>query len=87
MVPKSGTIMKHGRVLDRIRQLHGNVEWRRVQRLLKSMGAEVYEGRGSTVTFVLNGRKLTVDRPHPRKDCGRALTKRVRRYLVAIGRL
>jgi hypothetical protein len=27
-----------------------------------------HEGSGSTVTFVIGGRKLTVDRPHPRRE-------------------
>lgn len=55
--------------------------------MLKRLGAEVYEGRGSTVTFVLDGRKLTVDRPHPRKVCGVGLVKRVRNLLEGLGHL
>jgi major membrane immunogen (membrane-anchored lipoprotein) len=31
--------------------------------------------------------KLTVDRPHPRKECGKGLVKRVREYLNKIGKL
>lgn len=51
---------------------------------LVSLGAEVFEGSGSSVTFVLDGRKLSVDRPHPRKECGRGLVKRVRSFLESL---
>jgi len=71
--------------LDQIRQLNGGLAWKRVEALLRSLGAEVYEGSGSTVTFVLGERKLTVDRPHPRKECGRGLVKRVRTFLDELG--
>lgn len=71
----------HERTLDQIRNLNGGLHWKRVEALLKKLGADVYEGSGSTVTFVLDGAKLTVDRPHPRKECGRGLVKRVRTFL------
>jgi hypothetical protein len=77
----------HEKTLDQIRSLQGNLHWRRVEALLGNLGAEVYEGSGSTVTFVLDGVKLTVDRPHPRKECGRGLVKRVRTYLDGLGYL
>jgi hypothetical protein len=57
---------KHDETFDQIRRLHGGLHWKKVEALLKHLGAEVYEGSGSTVTFVLEERKLTVDRPHPR---------------------
>jgi predicted RNA binding protein YcfA (HicA-like mRNA interferase family) len=71
--------------LDQIRELNGGLHWRKVEVLLKRLGAKVYEGRGSTVTFVPGDRKLTVDRPHPRKECGKGLVKRVRSYLEGLG--
>ena len=43
---------KHGDTLNQIRQLNGGLPWKRVEALLRSLGAEVYEGSGSTVTFV-----------------------------------
>jgi predicted RNA binding protein YcfA (HicA-like mRNA interferase family) len=78
---------KHDKTLDQIRQLNGGLHWAKVEKLLKSYGAEVHEGQGSTVTFVADGVKLTVDRPHPRKECGKGLVKRVREYLKTIGKL
>ncbi|MEX0716798.1 MAG: type II toxin-antitoxin system HicA family toxin [Planctomycetaceae bacterium] len=73
--------------LDQIRALNGGLHWKKVEALLKHLGAELHEGRGSTVTFVLGGRKLTADRPHPRKECGKGLVKRVRQYLDGLGDL
>lgn len=73
--------------LHEIRRGNGGLHWKRVERLLGKLGAQVYEGSGSTVTFVLDGRKLTVHRPHPRKECGRGLVKRVRVYRDDLGYL
>ena len=73
--------------LDQIRRLNSGLHWKKVEALLTRLGAEVHEGSGSTVTFVLHGRKLTVDRPHPRKECGRGLVKRVRSFLETLGHL
>jgi predicted RNA binding protein YcfA (HicA-like mRNA interferase family) len=78
---------KHDRTLDQIRQLNGSLHWTKVENLLKNYGAEVHEGSGSTVTFVVGDVKLTVDRPHPRKECGKGLVKRVREYLKKMGKL
>lgn len=75
------------KTLHQIRDLHGCVHWKRVEALLRKLGAEVHEGSGSTVTFVLDGVKLTADRPHPRKECGHGLVKRVRTYLDGLGYL
>jgi hypothetical protein len=78
---------KHDKTLDQIQRLNAGLHWTKVEKLLKSYGAEVYEGSGSTVTFVVDGVKLTIDRPHPRKECGKGLVKRVREYLRTIGKL
>jgi predicted RNA binding protein YcfA (HicA-like mRNA interferase family) len=76
---------RHEETLDQIRRLQGGLHWKKVEALLKHLGAEVHEGSGSTVTFVLNSRKLTVDRPHPRRECGQGLVKRVRSFLEELG--
>jgi predicted RNA binding protein YcfA (HicA-like mRNA interferase family) len=78
---------RRDKTLEQIQQLDGGPHWTKLEKLLKSYGAEVYEGRGSTVTFVMAGVKLTVDRPHPRKECGKGLVKRVREYLMKTGKL
>jgi hypothetical protein len=87
MVSYFGTTSKHAETLKQVRHLNGGLAWRRVQALLKNLGAEIYEGSGSTVAFVLKGRKLVVDKPHPRKECGRGLVRRVRSFLDELGYL
>lgn len=76
---------KHHRTRRRIDALEGATHWTDAEALLLALGAERYEGGGSTVTFVLEGRKLTVDRPHPRRECGIGLVKRLRRFLTETG--
>jgi predicted RNA binding protein YcfA (HicA-like mRNA interferase family) len=78
---------KHDATFDQIQRLNAGLHWKKVESLLRSLGAELYEGAGSTITFVLDGRKLTVDRPHPRKECGLGLIKRIRRFLSELGYL
>ena len=87
MVPNYDTMSRDTDTVRQIRSLNGGLAWKRVERLLRVLGAEVYEGSGSTVTFVLGGRKLTVDRPHPRRECGRGLVRRVRSFLDELGYL
>lgn len=66
-------------------KLNGGTHWDDVEDLLKhGLGAEVYEGSGSTVTFVIGTLKFTVDRPHPRRECGKSLVKRVKKVLVEL---
>ena len=86
-VPYYGTMAKHEDTLDQIRRLNPGLHWKKVEAYLKHLGGEVYEGSGSTVTFVFKGRKLTVDRPHPRRECGIGLVKRVRSFLESIEHL
>ena len=78
---------KHTKTLDQIRRLNGGLHWTKVEALLLSWGATIEEKAGSTITFVLDGRKMTFDRPHPRKACGRGLVKKIRKHLRALGRL
>jgi predicted RNA binding protein YcfA (HicA-like mRNA interferase family) len=72
------------RTLERIERVDGGLHWKDVERFLLRLGAELHQGSGSTVTFVLSDRKLTVDRPHGRKECGRGLVRRVRSFLHQI---
>lgn len=87
MVLYHGTMPKHEDTLEQIRRLNPGLHWKKVEACLRSLGAEVYEGSGSAMTFVLGGRKLTVDRPHSRKECGLGLVKRVRSFLESLGHL
>ncbi len=44
------------------------LDWARIEALFIAAGAEVIEGRGSRVRFVLNGVVGTFHRPHPAKE-------------------
>jgi hypothetical protein len=45
-----------------------NLEWRKIEGLLVSLGAQVIEGQGSRVRFQLNNIVATFHRPHPHKE-------------------
>ncbi|MEW6220746.1 MAG: type II toxin-antitoxin system HicA family toxin [Thermodesulfobacteriota bacterium] len=49
----------------------GNLEWRKIEALFVALGAEVVEGDGSRVSFILNGEKGDFHRPHPGKEAKR----------------
>ena len=87
VVSRCGTVSRHSKTLEQIRALNGGLHWSKVEALFRSYRAEVHEGGGSTVTFVIDGLKFTMDRPHPRRECGKGLVKRVREYLRKCGRL
>jgi len=45
-----------------------SMEWRKIEALLVVLGAQIVEGNGSRVRFVLNGEIGTFHRPHPNKE-------------------
>jgi hypothetical protein len=44
------------------------LDWRRIESLFVSLGAQTIEGTGSRVRFVLHGIIATFHRPHPAKE-------------------
>lgn len=65
--------------------IKGNIEWRRIESLLMAMGCQAIEGSGSRVSFILNGQRLDLHRPHPRKEALRYRVKDVRKFLNRAG--
>ena len=65
--------------------VNGNIEWSKIESLLKAVGCRVVEGAGSSVTFEHTGRKLTVHRPHPQRAALRYRVLAARDYLERIG--
>ena len=59
------------------------VLWSDIESLLKAVGAEFSEGRGSRVRVYLNGVRAVFHRPHPRKETDKGALKAVRRFLIA----
>ena len=77
----------HRKTLEKILAdpVNGNVDWIRLESLLKALGRRVVEGAGSSVTFEFNGRKLTLHRPHPGKEALRYRVLAVRDFVQRIG--
>ncbi len=65
--------------------IRSNIDWRDIEALLRSLGAEITEGSGSRVRVALNGRKAVFHRPHPEKETDRGAVKSVREYLFNAG--
>lgn len=65
--------------------LNGNIEWSRIESLLRALGCQWVEGSGSSVTFECAGRKLHVHRPHPQRAALRYRVQAVRDFLDRIG--
>lgn len=56
-----------------------------IEKLLAALGAEVSEGRGSRLSFVLNNQKLFVHRPHPSKEAKKYQVELFKEFLVSAG--
>lgn len=65
--------------------VNGNIEWARVESMLKAAGCRVAEGAGSSVTFEFGGRKMTLHRPHPGKEALRYRVLAVREFIARMG--
>ena len=65
--------------------VNGNIEWARIESMLKGAGCRVVEGAGSSMTFELTGRKMTLHRPHPGKEALRYRVLAVREFIVRMG--
>jgi hypothetical protein len=78
---------KHQKVLGRIflEPPPADVRWADVEALLRSLGAELSEGRGSRVRIVLNGVRAVFHRPHPRPQVDRGALRSLRRFFAAAG--
>ena len=62
--------------------VNGNIEWARIESMLKAAGCRVVEGAGSSVTFEFCGRKMTLHRPHPGKEALRYRVLAVREFIA-----
>ncbi|MCK5916247.1 MAG: type II toxin-antitoxin system HicA family toxin [Deltaproteobacteria bacterium] len=62
-----------------------NLEFKKIESLLVALGAELIEGEGSRVRFVLNGVVVTFHRPHPNKEAKPYQVRDVRNFLTQAG--
>ena len=62
--------------------VRADIPWSDIESLMKAMGAEITEGRGSRVRIFLNGVRAIFHRPHPHKEADRGTVRAVRRFLM-----
>ena len=77
----------HRKTLERLLTdpVNGNIEWARIESMLKAAGCKVVECAGSSVTFEFSGRKMTLHRPQPGKEALRYRVCAVREFIERIG--
>lgn len=75
---------KHRQTLRSIFQnpVQSNILWDDVEKLMKALGAEMSEGRGSRIRIALNGVRAVFHRPHPRKEADKGAIVSMRRFLT-----
>jgi ABC-type phosphate transport system ATPase subunit len=78
---------KHQHTLESIFEspARSNILWKEVESLLKALGAELSEGRGSRIRIALNGCRAVFHRPHPRKETNKGAVASMRRFLKTAG--
>jgi len=75
---------KHTKTLEAIfsHPTPNNLEWRKIEALFVALKAEVIEGNGSRVSFIINNEKGDFHRPHPGKEAKRYQVKNAREFLI-----
>lgn len=80
-------VSRHNKTLKSIFSdpVKSNVPWNNIENMLKSLGAELSEGRGSRIRIYLNGLRAVFHRPHPKKETDKGALKSMRRFLTEAG--
>ncbi|MBN1842797.1 MAG: type II toxin-antitoxin system HicA family toxin [Deltaproteobacteria bacterium] len=78
---------RHKKTLRKIFEdpVRSDVAWPDIESLLKTLGAELTEGRGSRVRIYLNGVRAVLHRPHPHQETDKGALKSMRRFLSEAG--
>ena len=86
-MPQKSLGARHRRTLAAIYDVpvRSDVDWQRVETLLKALNAEVTEGRGSRVRVYLRGVRAVFHRPHPRKEMDKGSVRSMREFLTRAG--
>lgn len=58
-----------------------NIPWKDIESLLRNLGAEITEGRGSRVRISLNGVRAVFHRPHPQTETDKGAVRSMQRFL------
>ncbi|MFL5328276.1 MAG: type II toxin-antitoxin system HicA family toxin [Gemmataceae bacterium] len=75
---------KHRRTLEAIfaDPIRSNIKWADIESMLRALGAEMSEGRGSRIRIALNGVRAVFHRPHPRKETTKGAVRSMRGFLT-----
>ena len=65
--------------------ISGNIQWREVEALFKSLGADIEEREGSRVAVVLFGEVHVFHRPHPEPATDKGAIASIRKWLDSHG--
>jgi len=78
---------KHRYTLEAIftKPVPSSIEWKDIESLLISLGAEISEGSGSRVRIKLNDVRAVFHRPHPRKETDKGSVTSMKRFLENAG--
>ena len=58
------------------------IKWQDIESLFEALGATQRKGAGSSRTFYINGRPLTIHKPHPENEIKIYAVKLIRDYLI-----
>ena len=78
---------RHRRTSEAIfaQPISGNIKWRDVESLLKTLSAVLTERAGSRVSVSLNDRVIVLHRPHPSPNMDKGAIRDLRRFLQRAG--
>ena len=78
---------RHQKTLNAIfaQPISGNIKWRDVEALLRSLGAVINERAGSRVAVLLNDRVAVLHRPHPSPNMDKGAIRDLRKFFENAG--
>jgi len=78
---------KHRKTLSAIfsHPTPGSLKWRMIESLFVSLNADVIEGEGSRISFIINNEKGDFHRPHPGKEAKRYQVRNAKEFLNRAG--
>ncbi len=78
---------KHQKVLSAIFSDHpsSNIHWHEVESLLIHLGAQIREGKGASVVFIINGNEFTLHRGHHSATMSKPSLHQLKRDLESSG--
>jgi len=65
--------------------IRSNIRWNDIENLVKDLGGNIKQGRGSRVMFELNGKIGRFHQPHPQPEIKKYVVKDLRDFLKAAG--